>query len=77
VIVLASPSVNALVRWKEALYSFGVVVTISQMGPLRTVVQREKPSVVLLDLEMAGVDGFIAIEQLLSLSRTTRVVVLS
>jgi len=71
-IVLASPSANAVVRWKEALCGFGPVQTISQMGLLRTTLQREKPLVMLLDLALAGPDGCAAVQQLLSLSRTTR-----
>jgi DNA-binding NarL/FixJ family response regulator len=76
-IVLASPSANALVRWKEALCGFGSVQTISQMGLLRTTLQREKPLVMLLDLALTGPDGCAAVRQLLSLSRATRIIVLS
>ena len=77
VIALASPSVNALVRWKEALYGFGSVVTITQIESLRATLQQEKPPILLLDFELAGPDGCAAVRQLLSLSRTTRIIVLS
>lgn len=76
-IVLASPSADALILWKEALYGFGSVQTIGQIELLRTTLQREKPPIMLLDLALAGPDGCTAVQQLLSLSRTTRIIVLS
>jgi len=77
VIVLASQSVNALVRWKEALCGFDAVVTITQMEPLCVTLQREKPPILLFDFELAGSDGCTAVRQLVSVSRATRIIVLS
>jgi DNA-binding NarL/FixJ family response regulator len=77
VILLASPSPELLHRWEEALRAFGTLVAIDQADSVRTSLLRERPQMLLLDLDLRGLDTPKAIARARNLSLATSIVALS
>ena len=76
-ILLASPSPELLHRWGEALRAFGTLVAIDQADSVRTSLLRERPQMLLLDLDLRGLDTPKAIARARNLSLATSIVALS
>jgi len=75
VILLASPSQDLLHRWEQALYGFRSVLAIDQADSVRASLLRERPQILLLDLDLPGLDTPKSIAR--NLNPATNIVVLS
>ena len=76
-ILLASSRPDALARWKAILEGFAPIRAVDRLGTLRDALAEQTPQVVLLDLDMPGVESAVAVAALASFSPATRIVVLS
>jgi len=77
VIVLASPSSETLSRWEWALQAFGPLRTIDKADAVRACLLRERPQILLLDLDLPGIDSPKSVAHLRNLSPATSIIVLS
>jgi DNA-binding NarL/FixJ family response regulator len=76
-ILLASPSPYLLQRWKQALDGFRPVMTVDHAGSLRTSLTGGDSSVLVVDLDLPGLDTPKTIARLTLSSPTTSIVALS
>ena len=76
-ILLASPSQDLLHRWEQALYGFRSVLAIDQADSVRASLLRERPQILLLDLDLPGLDTPKSIARARNLNPATNIVVLS
>ena len=76
-ILLASPSLDSLRRWEQALQGFRPVLAIDQAESARMSLLRERPQILLLDLDLPGLNTPQAIARVRNLNPTTSIVVLS
>jgi len=77
VILLASPSQDLLRRWEQALYGFRSFLAIDQADSVRASLLRERPQILLLDLDLPGLDTPKSIARARNLNPATNIVVLS
>jgi len=77
VILLASPSLVLLHRWEQALYGFRSVLANDQADSVRASLLRERPQILLLDLDLPGLDTPKSIARARHLDPATSIVVLS
>ncbi len=76
-IVCASPSPDALSRWEGVLHAFDALRMLDQADAVRTTLLCERPQILLLDLDLPGIDNPKSVAHLRSLSPATSIVVLS
>ena len=76
-IVCASPSPEALSRWESVLHVFDALRMLDQADAVRMSLLCERPQILLVDLDLPGVDSPKSVAHLRSLSPATRIVVLS
>ena len=76
-ILLASPSQDLLHRWERALYGFRSVLAINQADSVRASLLRERPQILILDLDLPGLDTPKSIARARNLNPATNIVVLS
>ena len=76
-IVLASPSPETLSRWEWALQGLGPLRMIDNADAVRACLLRERPQILLLDLDLPGTDNPKSLVYLRNLSPATPIVVLS
>jgi two-component system NarL family response regulator len=77
VILLASPSPELLRGWEQALHGFRPIVANGQADSVRTSLLRDRPQILLLDLDLPGLNTPEAIARTRTLSPATSIVVLS
>lgn len=73
-ILLASPSAELLRRWEQGLNGFPTAVLAGDIETLQTELGRLKPDVLMLDLNLPGLDGAKGAARLIKLHASTRIV---
>jgi two-component system NarL family response regulator len=77
VILLASPSPELLRSWEGVLHGFRPVLAFDQADSVRASLLRDRPQILLLDLDLPGINTPEAIARTRALSPMTSIVVLS
>ncbi|MDO8413034.1 MAG: response regulator transcription factor [Gallionellaceae bacterium] len=76
-LMLASPSMRKLDRWKQGLNGYARLLHIQNLDSLRDEVVQVKPEILLLDYELPQLDGARGIVRLRRLSPHTKIVMMS
>jgi len=77
VILVAGSSSDALARWEEVLQDFDVVTSVPRVPALIDYVLRMEPQVLLLDLDLQGLEHPRGIVNLRKASPATKIIVLT
>lgn len=76
-ILIASSSSARLQRWQDGLQGFAAVLVVHQWGSLIAALVHAAPPILLLDLELPGLDGAASIAGLRKAHPSTRIVALT
>lgn len=76
-IVCASPSPETLSRWESVLHAFDALRMLDQADAVRMSLRYERPQILLMELDLPGIDSPKSVAHLQTLSPVTRIVVLS
>ena len=76
-ILLASPSQETLARWKQGMRGFANVDCLDNLDLLKNNLARNKPKVLLLDLDLPELGGPSGIAALVKASPGTRIIILT
>jgi DNA-binding NarL/FixJ family response regulator len=77
VILLASSSSEALASWELGLHGFDVIVSVRQVAGLRECLKRTAPQVLLLGVDLPGLDGPKEVANLRKASPRTKIIALT
>lgn len=75
-ILLASSSSELLYAWKQGLEGIAAVTTVSDLDALTVVMARTKPEILLLDLDLAALDGANGTARVMKLNSVTKIIAL-
>jgi DNA-binding NarL/FixJ family response regulator len=77
VILLASSSSETLASWEHALHGFDVIVSVRQIAGLKECLKRTTPQVLLLGVDLPGLDGPKGVADLRKASPLTKIIALT
>lgn len=76
-ILLASSSQKAFVRWKRGVSDFSPIYDLTELDQLKDELVRVKPLILLLDYDLPGLNAPTGLVDLMKLSPGTKIVILS
>lgn len=76
-ILLASSSEETLASWKRGVSDFAPIYCLTGLEQLNDELARVKPQILLLDLDLSGLDAPAGLADLMNLSPGTKIVILS
>ena len=76
-ILLASPSTELLHNWQQGIEGFSIVGTASDMATLLMEMERTRPDVLVLDLDLPDLDGAKGAARLRKIHAPTKIVALA